>query len=150
MTRILNLRPRHCSLAFWIVATISLFQKKSLSQDQKINRTDLIYSKKTVKPAQQLLLITRYSGEHRKVRQIIQKFWPLLSTDEVISKYVQPFPQITYRKSRSLKDQLVHSHLMPKVVGQVCIGITPYGKCEFCRFVPNSIGWGCLPHEVQL
>lgn len=95
---------------------------------------------------------TRFVGEHNKVRHIIQKYWHLLATDDVIAKYVNPYPQITYRKSRSLKDQLVHSHLMPRQGGSSCRGTAPCGRCEFCRFPMNPAelalpnGRICKPH----
>lgn len=74
----------------------------------------------------------------KELKKIIQKFWPLLFADEIISKYIQPYPQITYRKSRSLKDQLVHSHLKTTTSGGNHRGTAPCGRCEFCRFLTNS------------
>lgn len=90
------------------------------------------------KEEQKVSLITRFAGEHKKVCHIIQKYWHLLATDDVIAKYVNPYPQLTYRKSRSLKDQLVHSHLMPRQGGSSRRGTAPCGKCEICRFLFNS------------
>lgn len=74
----------------------------------------------------------------QKVCHIIQEYWHLLAMDDVISKYVNSYPQITYRKSISLKNQLVHSNLMPKLGGQSCRGTAPCGRCEFCKFLMNS------------
>lgn len=56
---------------------------------------------------QKVRLITRFSGQHRQVRNVSNKYWHLLVADDVVSKYVSPYPQITYRRSQSLKDHLV-------------------------------------------
>lgn len=85
-------------------------------------------------------LITRYSSQHREIRNIITKFWPLLFADPVVSKHINPFPEITYRRVPSLKDRLVHSHFQDTSKNKKSshIGISPCGKCDICRYVENT------------
>lgn len=37
-------------------------------------------------------IITSYTKQHRQVRQIISKYWPLLLADPIASKYVEKQP----------------------------------------------------------
>lgn len=71
----------------------------------------------------------------------MQKYWYLLLADSTISKYVKAYPEITFRGSRSFKDNLVHSHHYPKQMDpHACTGTFPCGRCHFCRFIR---GGGC-------
>lgn len=105
--------------------------KKAYRRAKLKDRENVIHSQKPCKRKQKVRLITRYAEEHKKV---IQKYWQLLATDEVLSKYVESYPQITYRKYRSLKYQLVHGHLIPRGVEQTCRGTALVEDVSFVDF----------------
>lgn len=81
-------------------------------------------------------MITRFSGQQRQVRKIMQKYWYLLLADDTVSKYLKTYPEITFRRWRSLKDSLVHSHHQSKIENKnKCRGTFPCNKCIFCRYI---------------
>lgn len=100
----------------------SLLNKKGAKSDDMVN--------------QRFRLITTYSYDSYKLRGILQRNWNLLKTDPVIGKDIPTFPLMTFRKARSLRDKLVHSHLdsTPNRVGYFgeIKGFFPCGKCKAC------------------
>lgn len=73
------------------------------------------------------------------MRDILNKFWPLLTADTVIKKYIKPYPNITYRRSPSLRDRLITSHHSPiQVSSSTTHGTFPCGKCDICQFIYDS------------
>lgn len=76
----------------------------------KKDQNSLIFSHKETKKSDSMRIITQYSAQHHQIRQIVDTFWPLLSADPIINKYVGERLKITYRWAPSLKDRLVHSH----------------------------------------
>lgn len=70
------------------------------------------------------------------MRNILQQYWPLLTADHTIKKYIQPQPQITYRRSPSLRDKVITSHHAPKPeFSSSVIGTFPCGHCDICEFI---------------
>lgn len=69
--------------------------------------------------------------------------WHFLSVDPVVSKYVANKPEITYRRSRSIGDSLVHSHYAPAapptgVTGGK--GTFKCGNCDQCPWIREGTG----------
>lgn len=79
---------------------------KAFNKVAKLNRKDLIHSKRPSKSNQSVHIITRFSKQHTQMRALLDKFWPLLTADNMINKYIKPFPEITYRWAPSMKDRL--------------------------------------------
>lgn len=101
-------------------------------------------------------LILTYSSQHQLIRDAIEKYWFLLIEDSVLSSYVSHKPSITYRRARSLKDDLVQSHFVdPMSLRRLPAITTSCGACEACQFLdvrnkvslPNGEIWTFLgPH----
>ena len=81
--------------------------KKAYLRAKKQKRSSLLHDPKAPKTDPGMRLITRFSGHHQKVRSILQKYWCLLLSDNTVAKHIQDHPQITFKKSRSLRDRLV-------------------------------------------
>lgn len=78
--------------------------RKAYIRAKKQDRSHLIHGQ-TPKPDPGLRLITRFSGQHRQVRNLLQKHWYLLMGDSNVSKHLKDHPEITYRWSRSIRDR---------------------------------------------
>lgn len=59
-------------------------------------------------------IILCYSQHHAQLRKILDKKWHLLTIDLLISKFVGPRPKITFRSTKSIRDQLMSSHYLEK------------------------------------
>lgn len=92
--------------------------------------------------------------------------------DDRVSKHLKPYPEITFRSSRSLRDTLVHSHHDASITTPVESrkGSRPCHKCQFCRFIYAARGimlsngrffqtqflchlpvhWHCLHHSMRM
>lgn len=57
-----------------------------------------------------LRLLGTYDDHAHEVRKILDKYWGILKADKGISEFLPRHPGITFRKGRSLKHHLVHSH----------------------------------------
>lgn len=104
-----------------------------------LNRKDLVFSDKLPDTRQPVRLITQYSKQHTQIKHILNQFWPLLTADPIISKYVKTYPDITYRRSPSLRDRLIKSHhSIDTSHAPTATGTYQCGKCDVCAFVTNS------------
>lgn len=108
---------------------------KAKNQD----KSTLIHVKKKPKANVGVRLITRFSGQHQQVRDILKKYWYLLMGDGNVSKHLKEFPEITYKRSRSLRDKFVHSHYAPQQAApDERKGTRPCHKCNYCRHIYAS------------
>lgn len=83
--------------------------------------------------------ITKFSQQHHKLRDILNKHWPILQEDPILNKYISPFPQITFKRTKSLGDQLISSHfsVTPKIMHPK-LGMAQCGKCSFCPWLKEG------------
>lgn len=73
------------------------------------------------------------------MRDIFTKFWPLLTADCTMRKYIKSYPESTYRRAPSTKDRLVVSHHTHKNVDSpVLTGTFPCGRCDIWSFISDS------------
>lgn len=113
--------------------------KRAYNKVKRLDRKKLIFSTKNHKIFQPVRLITQFSKHHNQVRDILNKCWPLLTADRVIKKYIKSYPDITYRRSPSLKDRLITSHHSPIQASPLTtFGTLPCGKCDVCQFIYDS------------
>lgn len=102
-------------------------------------------------PVEPTRCILTYSAQEQAIRSIIGRYWFLLTEDPVLSHYVTPHPSITYRRARSLKDELVQSHFIEHSGPSKATPprITPCGNCDVCQYLdlrsrailPNGENW---------
>lgn len=80
--------------------------------------------------------ILTYSNQHQSICQIFEKYWFLLREHPILSGYVAERPLITYRRARSLRDELVRSHFVdPTVRHRESPTTSPSGSCDACPFL---------------
>ena len=112
--------------------------KGSFNKVIRLDRSNLIYSNANKQPnkTDSIRIVTKFSQQHIQMRQIFKKFWPLLLADNTISKYIKPYPEITFKRTPSLRDRLVQSHHTRKECETSTIkGTFSCGNCDICRFI---------------
>ncbi|CAJ0923823.1 unnamed protein product [Ranitomeya imitator] len=93
---------------------------------------------------EKIRIIGTFDSQHQKVRGILNKHWDILRMDPDLRDLLGARPDITFRKGRSLKDSLVHSHYLKPTGGDTWLGRKPCGflrcgGCQFCRWMkPNK------------
>mgnify|MGYP002804454618 CR=1 FL=1 len=75
----------------------------------------------------------------------MSQYWKVLKTDRVVGESLPNTLQISYRKSKSLRDELVHSYTDPRshitwLMGQK--GFKTCGKCKACKNSKNVKEYG--------
>uniref|UniRef100_A0A8C5WH29 Reverse transcriptase domain-containing protein n=1 Tax=Leptobrachium leishanense TaxID=445787 RepID=A0A8C5WH29_9ANUR len=112
--------------------------KKALSSDRK----QLLIRKKKIMQEKQIRFIATFDNGWDEIKNICQKYWPILQLDENISKVISKSASFTARRSTNLKDILVHSHFSINESTTHWLtskpGIRRCGHCKVCPFVDNS------------
>lgn len=110
--------------------------RKAFNKAARQSRTTLLYKQKSIPLSQPVRFITHYSRNHNKVRNVLVKHWSLLTNDPILSKYINSKPDITYKRSRSLRDKITSSHYTTHQTQHVSSnGMTRCGKCSFCLWI---------------
>lgn len=101
-------------------------------------RNSLLFKTKTVNRST-VKYITRYSSHHQELHNILAHHWPLLHAHPVLTKYVSPQPEFSFRRSRCLRDKLTSSYYSGDPQSRCSQnGITRYGKCAFCPWITTG------------
>lgn len=82
-------------------------------------------------------IITTFSNEHLKIRQICNKYWHTLTSDPAKGPFVPPTPLVTFRQAASVGDLLVKSEFKCSKRGDPCntLGTFPWGSCAHCCYM---------------
>lgn len=78
--------------------------KKAFNRVKNLNRHSLIYKTRQERSSTSTRVITKFNRQHAKVRTIYNIFWYLLTADQRISRFIKSYPEITYKRSRLLRD----------------------------------------------
>ena len=83
--------------------------------------------------------ITSFSTDAWRIRKILLKHWQVLRADRVIGSMLPLNVMTTYRRSRSLADDLVHSYPLPVQSGTWLTrkGFYICGNCKACKASKN-------------
>lgn len=85
-------------------------------------------------------IITKFSNQHAAIKQIVKRYWYILTMDPVIGPYITKDRSFTFKRARSLRDHLVSSEF--KKSGKSCSckypGTFTCGECRHCSFMNTS------------
>lgn len=111
--------------------------KKAFKQANNQSRLDLLFSSKKEMKPQTTRIIPRFNKQHNAVRRIIAKYWQLLQIDPTLNPHIPSYPAVTYRKAKSLKDQLVQSEFVGSFRSDPCkhLGTFTCGGCPLCQYM---------------
>lgn len=83
-----------------------------------------------------LILVTTFSAHQDIFHKLIGNNCHFLSEDPIICKYVADRPEIVCRRSRSIRDSLIHSHFPPATPSLGATGGKGTYKCGNCNQFP--------------
>lgn len=101
-----------------------MLQEKSKEGDKSQGKEDIFR------------MITTFSENAGDLKKILRKNWHTLLSDNVIGNDLPSNPLVTFRKARSLRNELVHSYQtadVPKSAFGPLSGFFPCGKCKACK-----------------
>ncbi|XP_056378779.1 uncharacterized protein LOC130274454 [Hyla sarda] len=102
-------------------------------------RQQLLVPKKHPETAPLCRVIGTFDNMSGPIREILQRHWGILQMDKDLRTFVGDYPQITYRKGKSIGDMVTHSHLAPLPPPSTWLdrsNITGSHKCGHCRACP--------------
>ncbi|CAJ0916561.1 unnamed protein product [Ranitomeya imitator] len=108
--------------------------RKGRVRAERTSRNTLLYNNATRlnKDKDQVRLITGYHNKWFQFKNIIEKHWAVLQTDPILKQCLPSRPSIVAKRSRNIRDILVHSHYEPskknKGAKQDLIGFFPCGR----------------------
>ncbi|XP_069810077.1 uncharacterized protein [Dendropsophus ebraccatus] len=108
------------------------------------NRRELLQPKMKSERDNEVRLITNYHTRWGEVTGILHKYWPLLQQDQELKKILPMRPQITARRSPTIKDMLVKSHYVTPRSDFIFSsagprwGSKPCGHCSACNQITRT------------
>ncbi|XP_056380387.1 uncharacterized protein LOC130275860 [Hyla sarda] len=102
-------------------------------------RKELLTPKNRTIEDNSVRLIGTYDNQSERVKNILKRYWPLLRSDQDLNDIVSPYPMITFRRGRSIRDRLVHSHFVEPTRQGTWLDRKPLGtfRCGRCRACSN-------------
>lgn len=117
------------------------YLRKAFKRARNSTRNDLLFKREDRKDKQIITrFITTYTEQHKDLKAILGKAWPILLNDDKINKFIPPYPQITYRKAKSIKDQIISSHYNenPNKICCKTVGTFKCGTCPQCPYMVQT------------
>ena len=115
------------------------YQKQEISlaieRARQQKREDLL-SYRLKSESNVLPFVLTYHPDLPKVREIINKHWPIIESSSTLSEIFTERPTMAYRRPKSLRDLLVRAKLKPDMRDDEPLGETrPCGKarCKTCK-----------------
>lgn len=107
---------------------------------KSVKRQDLLFKSKKNKKGEVTRIILRFSNKHTEVRNLLQKYWSVLTEDPILSSFVTQTPAITYRKAGPIRESLVQSEYKGEHRKYLCrqMGTFPCGECAQCPVINQS------------
>ncbi|CAJ0955116.1 unnamed protein product [Ranitomeya imitator] len=116
--------------------------KRGWKKANSTRREDLLQPRIKSQVDSKVRFISTYSDKWPNVKQALNKYWPMLTTDRTLTKYLSEQPSITYRRSHNLKDLLVHSYHTGQTPGKTFGSRGPkwgFYPCNDCIACPNML-----------
>ncbi|XP_040189948.1 extracellular calcium-sensing receptor-like [Rana temporaria] len=84
--------------------------RQAFNKASTLERNTLIYKSKADPKTNTTRVITWFNRQRGLIRNIYSTFWHLLTSDDTINKFVNLTPEITFKRSPSIRDKAVSSH----------------------------------------
>ncbi|XP_040275624.1 uncharacterized protein LOC120990787 [Bufo bufo] len=93
-------------------------------------------------------------SEKRDIKNVLSRHWDILKADPDLDKVLGSYPQITFRKGRSLRDRLVNSHFQPPErtgnwLSRKPMGTFKCGSCTACGQIKKAISFTCSSNNKE-
>lgn len=88
---------------------------------------------------QELRFVTTYNNQWSDIRNLLNRNWHILGSDNRLSPFLPRTPLLTARRAPNLGDQLTRSHFVrpsrPIGRGTKLVGSYPCGECNICQYM---------------
>lgn len=106
-------------------------------------RHELIYNPESNRnKTNPIRIVTRFSNQNKTVKNIVERYWHVLKLDPTISPFMQDKPSFTFKRAKSIKDNLVSSEYSGGGVGKQDLCKRPKtfrcGGCPYCQFMKTK------------
>ncbi|XP_069821233.1 uncharacterized protein [Dendropsophus ebraccatus] len=118
--------------------------KKAFHFALNCNRQDLLIPKQIdTKTDNETRIIGTFDQAAPQIREILNKFWPILRSDPLTREIISNKAVITFRRGRNLGDSLTNSHFTPPTTQGTWLtrqvkGTYRCGSCKACQFIKVS------------
>lgn len=111
--------------------------KRTFQKVSKRSRYNLLYFQTPKSNANSLRIITRFTNQQHKVKNIVENYWHMLSLDPLLGPLVPNKPLFTFRRATSVKDRVVSTEFKGDNRKDHCKykGTFMCGTCNYCRFM---------------
>jgi len=118
---------------------------KTLDEVSKISREDLLVENNSVNEDSRVIFVSDYHPALKQLPAILKKHYHILKKDRKLSEIFAAPPMVAFRKSRCIKDYLVHSDISNRrkaKVDQLSLKTVPCNRCKLCKNISNDIPLG--------
>ena len=140
-----------CCAAVSVCEVIDTYIYIERARQQK--REDLL-SYRPKSESNVLPFVLTYHSDLPKVRDIVNKHWPIIDSSSTLSEIFTERPTMAYRRPKSLRDLLVCAKLKPNMRDDEPLGKTrPCGKarCKTCKLItPTQIAKSAPGATIKL
>ncbi|XP_069605329.1 uncharacterized protein [Ranitomeya imitator] len=118
--------------------------KRAFNRARHTSRESLLYQNKDKQSTDIVRYVTTFNSQFPMMQRILQRSWHVLLADPVIARYLPERAGIAARRSRNLRDMLVHSHYTGEGVSTfldampVRVGCSPCGRCVACPNIERA------------
>lgn len=123
-----------------LITNAFLSNKTQLSKNKKDNPTDMV---NTVR------FVSTFNIKYRAISKIIYKHYDILKLDHILAPVLPPKPQVTFRRSRTVKNIIAPSKLMKPKSGplfdirtyfdnRIVIFQCQKSRCLTCQSIPHG------------
>lgn len=117
-------------------------KKKALQIDRKslLNRKD----PKPLNDTHEPLRIIKFGAQWEQIKAILSHHWHILSESPILGNIVGERPLLTARRSRNLRDYLIHSEYKRSPTSNWLTQLPPLkgmfrcGRCSVCRYAERT------------
>lgn len=113
--------------------------KQAFNKVANRNRQELLLKAKSPKDSTTTRFITKFNTGHQCIKDILSEYWYILSDNESIAKHITSYLSITYTRSTSVRDRLVHSAFQLNVSKlDDPPGLFRCGTCNICPWISEG------------
>lgn len=104
------------------------------------DRKSLLLKRRKRANSSRICFSTEFNPVAGQIKNIVLKHWPILQSDPLLKDFTSEPPRISFRRSRNIKDKLVHSVVKSPTAQPSWLPTPPSGfyRCGHCVHCSNS------------
>lgn len=110
--------------------------QKAYTNATKLDRAEVLKPRPKITRETTPLLTTKFSNALPNVNNILNKYYPILTSNQKLKKIFPDPPRVAYRRNTNFKDVLVHAKLRTKT-NPTC-GPCGRPRCSTCKHIQST------------